>query len=121
MPLLKIETNVKSSDIKDLNAALKELSQAVAKTTGKPEGYVIAQIVPDQAMIFGGSDGPCATATLLSIGKIGTEENKKHASVLYPLVTKLLGVPADRMYMHFQDVTTANLGFQSTTFHELFG
>jgi Macrophage migration inhibitory factor (MIF) len=34
--------------VKDLNAALKELSSAVAATTGKPESYVMVQILPDQ-------------------------------------------------------------------------
>jgi phenylpyruvate tautomerase len=45
----------------------------------------------------------------------------QHAAKLYPLVSKHLGVPSDRMYMFFQDATTSQVGFQATTFHELFG
>jgi hypothetical protein len=38
--------------VKDLTAALKELSGAVAATTGKPESYVIVHILPDQVNLF---------------------------------------------------------------------
>ena len=48
MPLLKIETNVKSSNIKDMGAVVKELSQIFTKSIGKPEMYVMVQVVPDQ-------------------------------------------------------------------------
>jgi hypothetical protein len=34
--------------IKDLEGALKELSKAVAATTGKPESYVVVHVIPDQ-------------------------------------------------------------------------
>jgi hypothetical protein len=30
-----------------------------------------------QAMLFGGTGAPCASAYLMSIGKLGVEENKK--------------------------------------------
>jgi hypothetical protein len=47
--------------MKDLTAALKELSRAVAATTGKPESYVIVHILPDQVNLF------CLPATALQI------------------------------------------------------
>jgi len=50
-------------------------------------------------MTWGGKDGPCGTATLMSIGCLGVEQNKKHAAVLYPLLEKELGIPGDR-YVH---------------------
>jgi hypothetical protein len=31
-------------------------------------------------MLFGGSDAPCANAYLMSIGKLGVEENKKEGT-----------------------------------------
>jgi phenylpyruvate tautomerase len=42
------------------------------------------------------STEPCGTATLLSIGKLGVEENKKHAAVLFDHIEKNLGIPRDR-------------------------
>ena len=44
MPNLRIETNVPKGNIKDLPAFLKELSSALAATTGKPEQYMVVQV-----------------------------------------------------------------------------
>ena len=84
MPNLRIETNVSAEAIKDLNTCLAELSKAVSETTGKPEQYVVVQVVPGIPMIFAGSDAPCASAFFMSIGKIGPEENKVR-SKYFPL------------------------------------
>jgi hypothetical protein len=50
-------------------------------------------------MLFGGSDAPCANAYLMSIGKLGVEENKKEGTTshfnqqvyLYKIIQFLLG------------------------------
>ena len=47
-------------------------------------------------MSWGGTTEPAAQATLMSIGALGVEQNKKHAKALYELVSKELGVPSDR-------------------------
>lgn len=52
--------------------------------------------MPDQLMVWGGNDKPCGTATLMSIGCLGVEQNKKHAAVLYQILDKELGIPKDR-------------------------
>ena len=72
-------------------------------------------------MVWGGEDGPCAIAVLMSIGKLGVEENKKYSKILSDHVEKHLGVTPKRMYIGFQDVKTAELGYAGTTFHELMG
>ena len=76
MPNLRIETNVPAEAIKDLKSCLSELSKAVSETTGKPEQYVIVEVIPGVPMMFAGKDDPCASAFFMSIGKIGAEENK---------------------------------------------
>ena len=101
MPNLRIETNVSAEAIKDLNTCLAELSKAVSETTGKPEQYVVVQVVPGLPMMLAGSDGPCASAFFMSIGKIGPEENKVRGEREYltsPLTvitrpTLLLSIP----------------------------
>merc|ERR1712025_1187763 len=65
--------------------------------------YVVVQVVAGIPMMFGGSDAPCASAFFMSIGKIGPEENKVHAAAIYPLVTKHLNIPEDRMYILFNN------------------
>ena len=44
MPNLRIETNV-SKDSIDMKACLSELSKALAATTGKPEQYMLIQVI----------------------------------------------------------------------------
>jgi len=53
-------------------------------------------VIPDLPAVWYGSTDPCGTAMLLSIGKLGVEENKKHAAVLYDHIEKNLGIPHDR-------------------------
>merc|ERR1719323_261214 len=60
-------------------------------------------------MMFGGSDAPCASAFFMSIGKISPEENKTHAAAVYPIVSKYLGVPEDRMYVLFHNATYSDV------------
>lgn len=58
--------------------------------------YCVATVIPDLLLVWGGSTDPCGTATLMSIGKLGVEENKKHAAVLYDHIEKNLGIPRNR-------------------------
>ena len=88
MPNLRIETNVPQESIKDLQTCLADLSKAVSESTGKPEQYIMIQIVPGLPMMFGGSDAPCASAFFSSIGKIGAEENKELLNVAMALVVQ---------------------------------
>ena len=121
MPNLRIETNVPQESIRDLQTCLAELSKAVSESTGKPEQYIMIQIVPGLPMMFGGSDAPCASAFFSSIGKIGAEENKVHAAAVYPLVAKHLGVAEDRMYILFNNAEYHNMAWKGTTFAAILG
>ena len=51
MPNLRIETNVAKEKIKDLPGFLKELSSALAATTGKPEQYMVVQVLSSVSCI----------------------------------------------------------------------
>ena len=72
-------------------------------------------------MMWGGEEGACAIACLMSIGKLGVSENKKHSEALSAHIEKHLGVSPSRMYIEFQDIKTSDLGYDGTTFHDLFG
>ncbi|XP_072355070.1 macrophage migration inhibitory factor-like isoform X1 [Scyliorhinus torazame] len=78
--------------------------------------YIAVHIVPDQILHFGGSSEPCALGSLSSIGKIGSKQNKTYSKVLFDLVNKHLHISPDRMYIVFQDLEPANVGFNSGTF-----
>ena len=122
MPHLRIETNVKSSDIKNMETCLAELTAAVAKTLSRPVESTFATVVTDVAMMKGDdSKVPVAQASLMSIGQLGVEENKKHAAVLFPLIKKHLGVDDDKCYIGFIGAVPSAVGYKGTTFHTIFG
>ncbi|XP_050442954.1 macrophage migration inhibitory factor homolog [Adelges cooleyi] len=119
MPVFRLETNIPKSKVTP--DVLKKISKTVATTLGKPESYVVVNVVPDQLMVWEGKDAPCGTATLMSIGRLGVEENKKHAAALYPLLEKELGIPGNRLYITFLDQSTSSVGYTGTTFHSILG
>lgn len=47
-------------------------------------------------MSWGGSTVPCAQATLMSIGALGVEPNKKHSAAIFEVITKELGIADDK-------------------------
>ena len=48
-------------------------------------------------MSFGGSNEPCAYVTLMSIGKLGLDENKKHSNAIMTALEKHLGISPARV------------------------
>ena len=59
--------------------------------------YCSVHVIPDQLMLFGGSSEPCGQAKLMSIGKLGVEENKAHSDKISNFVEKNLGIKKDRL------------------------
>ena len=76
--------------------------------------YCTVRVVPDQLMVFGGKADACAQASLMSIGKLGVEENKAHAQAIYEAVEKLLGIPPERYT--FSDLLIYALNFRKYEF-----
>lgn len=52
--------------------------------------------MPDQSISFCGSSDLCGNASLMSIGQLGVEQNKKIAAIIYDHIEKELGIPKDR-------------------------
>uniref|UniRef100_T1J2R3 L-dopachrome isomerase n=1 Tax=Strigamia maritima TaxID=126957 RepID=T1J2R3_STRMM len=119
MPTFTLFTNIPKEKVP--NTFLKETTLVLAKMLGKPESYCIVHVIPDQMMTMGGTSDPCGSATLMSIGKLGVNENKKHAACLYAHIEKYLGIPKDRLYITFKDEDMSNVGYEGTTFHDIFG
>ncbi len=71
-------------------------------------------VVPDQLMVHGTEEGPCAQATLMSIGKLGEEANIRHSKALADKVSEI-GVPSNRFYVTFYDTLPYNVGVRGTT------
>ncbi|KAK8738720.1 hypothetical protein OTU49_003643 [Cherax quadricarinatus] len=119
MPCLEIATNIPKERITPEVVA--DLSKLFSTTMRKPEQYCMVRVIPGQLMTFGGSFNPCAVATVMSIGNLGVQENKAHAQKIFEFTEKTLGIPNDRMYIIFTDKPASEIGYKSTTFHEILG
>uniref|UniRef100_A0A1Y1LXG6 L-dopachrome isomerase n=1 Tax=Photinus pyralis TaxID=7054 RepID=A0A1Y1LXG6_PHOPY len=119
MPHFRLETNVPQSKIPaDLP---QKLCKVLSISLGKPLNYCVATVVGDVNMSWGGTSAPAAQATLMSIGALGINENKKHSECIFELVNKELNIPLDRMYITFTNASTGDVGYNGTTFHDIFG
>jgi phenylpyruvate tautomerase len=116
MPILQVFTNLPRSSIPDdLNV---RLTKVLAQTLSKPESYCVVHIVPDQLLTWNGTNEPCAVVNLMSIGRLGVEENKKHSNAVMSELNQL-GIPSTRMYISFVDPKPGDVGYNNSTFHGL--
>merc|ERR1719430_1143805 len=68
---------------------------------------------------MGGTADVCGTATFLSIGNMGAEQNQKHSAAMMQVIEDCLGIPKDRLYIQFVDVARTDIGFKGTTMDEI--
>jgi len=119
MPHLRIETNVAKGQVPaDL---AKTLCQVISTSLVKPLNYCCVTIVPDCVQSWGGGDEPSGQATVMSIGQLGVKENVKHSKAIFDAVKKGLGIAPDKLYIHFVDAKSQDVGYNGTTFYEIFG
>lgn len=112
MPYLKLSTNV---EIPQAPALLAELSQLIARETGKPERYVMVEAAGGKAMLFGGSDQPLAYLECKSIG-LSASQAKALSASLPKLLSSRLQVAADRVYIEFSNAPAEFWGWNGSTF-----
>ena len=113
MPYLKIQTN-HALEADKASHFIKSASRLVAEGLGKPERYVMVALEPPVPMVFG-SDDPTVFMELKSIGLPETKTPQLSES-LCQLVNAELGVPADRVYIEFQDAPRKMWGWDGGTF-----
>jgi len=114
MPLLTIRTNqVLSSEKKQ--TMLSHISTVVAYLLDKPESYVMVSMQDKQALLFGGSDAPCALLELKSLG-LAEEKTAEHSAELCQLIELQLEIPADRIYIEFSSPARHLWGWDGRTF-----
>ena len=94
MPLIHVQTSCAA--VPEAETLLRELSAELATWLGKPERYVMTLLHTGVPMTFGGDTAPCAYVEVKSIGR--------------------LGVPADRIYIGFEDVPGRLWGWDGSTF-----
>lgn len=114
MPLLKLETNVALAEDQQ-SRLLSSLSKAVALAIGKPEQYVMVTLA-QTAIRMAGRGGGAAFGDLRSIGGLSPEVNRKLAKEVTQLLSDVLEIPGDRVYLNFSNVEARNWGWNGSTF-----
>ena len=111
MPLINVRTSL--PEVGDSAALLKELSAALAQQTGKPESYVMTLLETAVPMTFAGSADPCAYVEIKSIGAL---KPAAMTSAFCELIEARTGIPANRIYVAFEDVKASSWGWNGNTF-----
>jgi phenylpyruvate tautomerase len=114
MPCLQVVTNVTLTPAQK-QEALAALSKLVAQATGKPENYVQVVLQDEVEILFGGAPGNSVFLDLRSIGSISRAQNKKTSASLTKYFERF-DVPADRIYISFQNAAGENWGYSGGTF-----
>lgn len=115
MPSLTINCNVELSK-EQATSLVKEASGSVSALLGKPESFVTVSYSTPAAMTWGGTEDPCASCTLASIGKIDADTNASVSAMLSELLRKYCAVESNRYYCEFVDAARPNMGWQGKTF-----
>lgn len=111
MPLLSLRTSLPA--VADAHALLQELSAVLAQQTGKPESYVMTLLETNVPMTFGGSTEPSAYVEIKSIGSL---RPPAMSASFCDLISTRTGIPAHRIYLHFDDVAASSWGWDGRTF-----
>ena len=114
MPLLTIQTNISIEDAEQ-EKLIKQASALVSELLSKSEKYVMVYLRQGQAMIFAGTDSPCA---LMELKSIGLPENRtaEISEALCKLVASETGITPDRIYIEFSNAQRHMWGWNSATF-----
>jgi phenylpyruvate tautomerase PptA (4-oxalocrotonate tautomerase family) len=114
MPLLTLQTSARLSS-QQRHDLLAPLSKIIAECIGKPERYVMVT-VSEAAMLMGGAETPAAYADIRSIGGLNNAVNRKLSEGVCRVLQEQLGIPPDRVYLGFSNVSAENWGWDSGTF-----
>ncbi|WP_374089038.1 phenylpyruvate tautomerase MIF-related protein [Methylomicrobium lacus] len=114
MPYLKLNTNLALDDAQ-APPLLSQLSQLVAKETGKPERYVLVELNAEKTMLFAGSSAPLAYLECKSIG-LSAKQAKSLSSALSQLLETALAIPPERIYIEFSNCPAEFWGWNGSTF-----
>ena len=114
MPLIHVQTS--ATAVADAKVLLQELSAELAALLGKPERYVMTLMRTGVPMTFGGDSAPCCYVEVKSIGGLAGDRPRAISAALAATLERGLGVPAERVYIDFEDVPGRLWGWNGSTF-----
>ena len=109
MPYINIST---SSKIEDKKKLLEEISTLISSLTNKSKRFVMAKLDDNCSMYFY-SHAPCCFLEIKSIGSLNPSEMAKPIS---DFVSEKMGIPIDKIYISFEDVSASTWAWNGRTF-----
>ena len=109
MPYINVSTSAK---IKDKKKFLEEISILVSSLTNKSKSFVMTKLDDDSKMYFE-DESPCCFLEIKSIGSINPKEMSKPIS---NFVYEKMGIPIDKIYISFEDVSASMWAWDGKTF-----
>jgi len=114
MPYFRVETNLKLDQEKK-TSLLSQASRKLSHELGKPERYVMVQLVSEAMLMFDGTLEPAAYVELKSIGLPETQTQPLAQSIC-SFLQQELDISPDRVYIEFIDIPRKFWGWNGSTF-----
>ena len=109
MPYINVSTSV---NVEDKKKFLEELSLLISSLTNKSKKFVMAKLNDNCQLYFGDQDPSC----FLEIKSIGSMSPSEMAKPISDFVHEKMGVPIDRIYINFENVSASMWAWQGRTF-----
>ena len=109
MPFINISTSAK---VADKDKLLKEISILIASLTNKSQKFVMAKLEDESKLLFN-NESSCCYFQIKSIGSINPCDMAKP---LCEFIHEKIGIPIDRIYICFEDVSPKMWGWNCKTF-----
>ncbi len=121
MPFVRIETNHEFSK-EVIQDVITQITEQVHVIKGDPQSMISVVVNTNVSVAFGGDyDKPAAVVQLLNL-KMPVEITTKLTQSISDILLQKFNVPADRMYIFFQEFTQMHLvGWNRKTFTEIVG
>ena len=112
MPLLELTTN---TTLDNSQRVAEQASRLTAEILGKPESYVMVKILPEQALIFAGTDKPAAHVKLKSLG-LPENSTADFSAKICAFISSELNIDSARIYIEFSNPERHMWGWDNRTF-----
>ena len=109
MPYINIATSAK---VKDKKKLLEEISILISSLTNKSKRFVMTRLEDNSEMYFE-DESPCCFLHIKSIGSLNPSEMAKPIS---NFVYEKMGIPIDKIYISFEDVSPSMWAWNGRTF-----
>ena len=109
MPYINVSTSVKVEDKKKL---LEEISILISSLTNKSKKFVMAKLDDNSEMFFDDQSSCC----FVEIKSIGSLNPSDMAMPISEFVYKKIGIPIDKIYISFEDVSATMWAWNGRTF-----